>query len=132
MPHPSQHASPAELSVLKLLWARPELRIAEIAGELYPGGGASEYSTVQKLLERLEQKGLVARSRTTRAHTFRALVERPDFLRRRLRDLADLLCEGSHVPLLTQLVRSRALSSEERSELRQLLDESESGEEEMR
>jgi len=117
--------SPSELAVLQTLWERGESRIGELAHQLYPGGGAAHYSTVQRLLDRLEEKGFVARDRSGRAHVFRASVQRPDFLSRRLRELSERLCAGSHLPLLSQLVRSKALSAGERAELRRLLDETE-------
>ena len=40
-----------ELAVLQLLWQRGALSRRQIADALYPGSGASQYTTVQKLLE---------------------------------------------------------------------------------
>lgn len=113
----------AELSVLEVLWDEGPRPIRALSERLYPGGGPSEYATVQKLLERLETKGLVARDREARAHVFRAAQEPVAFVGKRLRDLADRLCGGSLAPLLTHLVRSESLSAAERRELRALLDE---------
>jgi predicted transcriptional regulator len=64
-------------------------------------------ASVQKLLERLEAKGCVSRDRRERAHRFGALVSREDFLRHRLKGLADRLCDGAIVPLVTTLLRSK-------------------------
>jgi len=114
----------AELGVLDLLWRRGDLSIREIAGELYPRGGTSEYATVQKLLERLEAKGCVARDKSGFAHLFRARVERSDVIDRELADVADKLCEGSLTPLLLHLVSKQKLKKAEREKLRRLLEES--------
>jgi predicted transcriptional regulator len=81
-------------------------------------------ASVQKLLERLEAKGYVSRDRRERAHRFRALISREDFLRLRLQGLADRLCDGSIVPLVTTLLRSKEKLSEKNGEqLRRLIDE---------
>lgn len=118
----------AELAVLKVLWNREPATIREIAGQLYPGGGASEYATVQKLLERLEKRGLVARHREGRAHTFTALATRQDLIRQKLQEAADKLCGGSLTPLLTQLADAEGLSSRDVHALRELVDRLDRGE----
>jgi predicted transcriptional regulator len=113
----------AELAVLKVLWDRERATIRELTDELYPGGGTSHYATVQKLLERLQERGAVARRRDGRVNVYTATRSREDVIRNRLRDAADQLCEGSMTPLLTQLVRTRALSAEEIADLRRLVDD---------
>jgi predicted transcriptional regulator len=78
---------------------------------------------VQKLLDRLENKGCVRRERTAAAHTFTAAIRREDLIGRRLQDMAEKLCGGSLTPLLTHLVRTRRLTARERQELRDLIEE---------
>ncbi len=113
----------AELAVLERLWETGPATIRQLTDALYPGGGESHYATVQKLLERLEAKGCVTRDRRSWAHTFRASLDRDALIGRRLRAVADRLCGGSLTPLLTNLIRSRRLSSRERREIRALVDE---------
>ena len=120
---PAPKVTDAELAILDVLWRRGEATIRQIAGELYPGGAASEYATVQKLLERLEAKGCVLRDRSSFAHLFRAQVERGDLIDQRLAEVAEKLCEGSLTPLLLHLAGSRRLSKKEREALRKLLEE---------
>jgi len=114
----------AELAVLEALWKEGDLSIRQIADRIYPGGGTSEYATVQKLLERLEAKGCVARDRRSFAHTFRAQIERADVIDQQLGEVAEKLCEGSLTPLLLHLVEKQKLSREDREMLRRLLEES--------
>lgn len=121
MQQPRSSVTDAELGVLKVLWGRGAATIREITDELYPGGVASAYSTVQKLLERLQGKSCVERESSGRVHIFRAVVERDDLIRHRLRETADKLCEGSLTPLLTQLVNSKKLTDGELDELRRLV-----------
>jgi predicted transcriptional regulator len=112
----------AELDVLRALWDVGPATIRALTDRLYPNGGTSEYATVQKLLERLEGKGHVARRTEGRQNVFRATVRREELVARRLRDTADQLCDGSLTPLITQLVSGGRLSREELLELRRVVE----------
>jgi predicted transcriptional regulator len=118
-----QDVTEAELAILQALWDDGPATIRRLTDALYPGGGAAQYGTVQKLLDRLESKGCVRRNRSAAAHTFAATVDREEIIGRRLRDVAEKLCGGSLTPLLTHLVRARNLSAREREELRALIEE---------
>ena len=113
----------AELAVLQALWDDGPATIRHLTDTLYPGGGAAQYATVQKLLDRLELKGCVKRYRAGAAHSFAAAIGRDELIGRRLRDMAEKLCGGSLTPLLTHLVRARRLTVRERDDLRALIDE---------
>ena len=124
MPRPTQDVTDAELAVLEALWSNTPSTIRALAERLYAGGGgATEYATVQKLLERLENKGYVKRERNASPQQFSAAVRREDLLGRRLRTLAEKLCGGSLSPILTHLVSSEKLTPDEIASLRKLLDE---------
>ena len=113
----------AELAVLQALWERGSATIRQLTDMLYPEGNEAHYATVQKLLERLEGKGHVRRDRSAHAHRFTALIDRDTLVGQRLRTMAEKLCGGMMAPLLTHLVRAEALSSQERQELRDLIDQ---------
>jgi BlaI family penicillinase repressor len=115
-------ATDAELAILKLLWENEPLSAREIREQLYPRGTQSDHATVQKLLQRLEQKKLVARDRRSFAHSFRATVTREELAGAQLEALASKLTDGSLVPFILHAVSARPLSPEERSEIRSLLD----------
>ena len=112
----------AELDVLRALWDVGPATIRALTDRLYPSGGTSEYATVQKLLERLEGKGHVARTAEGRQNVYHATVEREELVARRLRETAEELCDGSLTPLITQLVSAGKLSREELRELRRVVD----------
>ena len=118
----SQDVTDAELDVLRALWDHGPATIRDLTDRLYPGGGTSEYATVQKLLERLEDKAHVAHRSEGRHNVYRARVQREDLVARRLRDTAQKLCDGSLTPLLTHLVSAGRLSRDELHELRRLVD----------
>jgi predicted transcriptional regulator len=116
-----------ELSVLQALWDMQSASVREITERLYSKGTPSLIATVQKLLERLEGKKYVQRSRKTWPHQFSAAVERDVLIAQQLRTTADKLCQGEMHPLLTSLVKTRGLSHEDRKSLRGLLDELDRG-----
>ncbi len=118
-----QDVTEAELAVLQLLWDDGPGPVRPLAEKLYPGGGNSAYATVQKLLERLELKGYVSRKRQDGVQKYESLVDKEGLIGRRLRAVAEQLCDGSLTPLLTHLVRNQSLSAKERKELRGLLDD---------
>jgi predicted transcriptional regulator len=112
----------AELAVLQQLWARGPSSRRQLAEVLYPPGGTAAYTTVQKLLERLGTKGYVTLQPGPGPRTFAAAVSRDELIGRRLRDMADELCDGSLTPLLSNLIRARPLTPRQVRELRDLLD----------
>jgi len=116
----SNNVTDAELSVLQVLWSMGLATIREIRDQLYPNGDTSEYATVQKLLERLEAKKFVRRSRDSIPHTFVPRVDRDELVGRRLADLADTLCEGSLAPIISHLVRLPHLNKRDRQHLQEL------------
>ena len=50
-------------------------------------------------------------------------MDRDELIGRRLRSLAEMLCEGSLTPLLTHLARAKDLTDEDRLALRAIVDE---------
>jgi predicted transcriptional regulator len=118
-----QDVTDRELEILQLLWDQGPSTIRQITDVVYPQGDTAQYATVQKLLERLEEKGFVRRKKSAPANIYSATIGRADLIGRRLQDMAEKLCGGSLTPLLTHLVRQRRLSATERQELRDLIDQ---------
>lgn len=120
---PQDVVTEAELAVMEALWADGgPLTIRRLAELLYADSGTTYYATVQKLLERLEEKDCVRRDRRETPHTFAAAVTRSELIGRRLQAVARQLCGGSLTPLLTHLVQARSLTPRERRDLRDLID----------
>ncbi len=114
--------SEGELAAMRVLWKRGPASTRQITGVIHPRGGQAQYATVQKQLERLEAKGFVHRDRTLFVHVFSAAVSREELVGRRVRAVIDDLCEGSLVPLLTQLAQTDDLSDAERKALREIVE----------
>jgi predicted transcriptional regulator len=112
----------AELAVLQALWEQGPATIRQLTDRLYPGGRASDFATVQKLLERLEGKRCARRERQAGGLRFEATVDREELMGRWLRAMAEKLCHGSLMPLLTYLVQGPSLTAQERRALRALVE----------
>ena len=121
---PLPYVTSAELAVLEELWRRGEATIRDLRDALYPQGGGSKFATVQKLLARLVAKGLVSRRKEEPNWIFQPRIGRDDLIGGELRRVADRLGGKSMTPLLTYLVETGELTSNERDHLRRLLDES--------
>ena len=99
------NVSDAELAVLQVLWEGQPATIRQITEAVYPSATDAKYATVQKLLERLEEKGHVIRDRSQHAHLFSARTSRDTLVGRRLRAMAEELTGGLMSPLLLHLAR---------------------------
>jgi BlaI family transcriptional regulator, penicillinase repressor len=113
----AEDVTDTELAILQVLWERGEATRRQIADVLYPGGGEAHYATVQNLLGRLERKRFVRHTRREGVLAFKPTVDRDELIRRRLRGVAEKLCDGAVGPLVMNLVRSQPLSAVEVEQL---------------
>ena len=123
MVRPPSDVTEAELEIMRILWELEDGTTREVVDLLYDTPSRSNYQTVKKLMSRLETKKLVGRKKSGTAHTFRPLVQRSDLIERRLSQVADSLCDGSSLPLLTCLLQGKGLSTKERKRLKELFEE---------
>ena len=112
----------AELAVMELLWQSDRLTARHIREQLYPGKDKAQHGTVQRLLQRLEDKGFVERDRELAVHLFSARIGRETYAGNQLESLADKLTGGSLAPLITHLMEQKKISHAELKRLRQILD----------
>ena len=123
------HLANAELAVMEVLWDEGRLTARDIRERLYPDASKAQHGTVQRLLQRLEDKGLVARDRTLPVHLFEAAVSRTAYAGGQLESLVEKLTGGSLAPLITHLVEENRLSETDLQRLRSILEESGSDQE---
>jgi len=112
----------AELAVMNLLWQNDRLTARQIREQLYPDTTKAQHGTVQRLLQRLEDKGYVERDCSLFVHLFSAAISRQTYAGQQLESLADKLTEGSFAPLITHLVEEKKISRDEINRIRAILD----------
>lgn len=113
----------AELAVMDLLWRQDALTAREIQEQLYSDANRAQHGTVQRLLQRLEDKGYVERDREQAVHVFVATITRQGYAGGQLESLADKLTAGSIAPLITHLIEERKISRDDIERIRSILDE---------
>ena len=115
----------AELAVMNLLWQSEKMTARQVREQLYPDASKAQHGTVQRLLQRLEDKGYVQRDRSLSVHLFSAAMSRQTYAGRQLEVLASKLTAGSFAPLITHLVAEKKISRDEIDRIRKILDEQE-------
>jgi predicted transcriptional regulator len=104
-----------EWQCLKLLWEHGEASVRRLHEDL---DGSPSYSTVRKIVERLEDKGAVERVRREgKAWVYRPAVSRVRMVRREVRRFLQSVFDGSAAPLVAELADMDALSMEDLREL---------------
>lgn len=120
----SQSLANAELAIMDLLWQNGDPMTArDIREQLYPDETRAQHGTVQRLLQRLEEKGFVQRDRSIAIHFFSAAISRETYAGRQLESLAEKLTSGSFAPLITHLVEHKKISRAEVDRIRAILDQ---------
>jgi predicted transcriptional regulator len=112
----------AELEVLKVLWTLKQGCVRDVLEELHRGGRNVAYTTVQTMLTRLEQKGVVASDRSGPAFVYKPRVSQHRFRQARVKSLMDQLFDGAAGPLVLQLLQTQKLRPDEVHELQKLID----------
>lgn len=104
-----------ELQCLRKLWARGEATVGDIHRDLTD---PPSYSTVRKIVERLEQKGAVKRlHKRGRAWVYGATIPKPAMLRKEIRRFLEVAFDGAAAPMLAQLADMKELSLEDIREI---------------
>ncbi len=120
----------AQLEVLEALWQIGKGTVRDVLTQLQWFGRDWSYATVSTLLQRLEQKGLVASDRSGFAFVYRAAISRPTVVDRRLQHLIEKVYHGEPGLLVVHLLKSHKLSREHRHEVQQILQQLVEGHEE--
>jgi BlaI family penicillinase repressor len=108
-----------ELQGLRLLWARSEASVADLQGDI---PDAPSYSTIRKIVERLEQKGAIERVRVDdKAVIYRAAVPRAVVVRHEIRRFLDVMFDGAAGPLVAHLADMDAVSLDDLKNLERQL-----------
>jgi predicted transcriptional regulator len=117
----------AELAIMETLWDEGPLTARHLRERLYPDAEKAQHGTVQRLLQRLEDKGFVLRDQRLPVHFFRAAVGREEYASRQLESIARRLTGGSIAPLVTHLLEQQRLTPQDIEQLRRILDEDADG-----
>ncbi|KAA3609544.1 MAG: BlaI/MecI/CopY family transcriptional regulator [Planctomycetota bacterium] len=128
--NPIKQPTPAEWSILKVLWERGDSTVRQVHEELQKSrkiGG----TTVLKLMQIMTEKGLIEKARDRRPQRFRAKLSRERSQKQFLLESLDRVFAGSAGKLVLHALSLEKASPEELHQIRELLDrleDAESGE----
>jgi predicted transcriptional regulator len=115
-----------ERLVMEEIWGQGEATVRSVRDALNAGTGQPEraYTTVLTILQRLDAKGLVVRSRDGKTDVYRAVLPREEYLGARAdAEVSELLEQYGELALVQFARRMAALDPERRAALRQLAGE---------
>jgi predicted transcriptional regulator len=121
---PPSKPTPSEHKILRVLWERGPSTVRQVLQACGPKTG---YTTALKLLQIMNEKGLVSRDETQRPQVYRAVKSEEQTQKQIVRGLLDSVFRGSAKTLVMQALSSEKASAADLSEIRQLLDKLEEG-----
>ncbi len=109
-----------ELEILRVIWSKGLASVREVHEELSKTKDVG-YTTTLKLMQIMNEKGLVKRDKSSRAHFYTAAVSQEKTQKHLLGKLIDGLFGGSSAKLVIQALGSYKASDAEIEEIQQLL-----------
>lgn len=111
-----------ELKLMQVIWRQGESTVADVQAAL---DDEPAYTTVQTVLNILERKGKLKRTRQGRAFVYRAAVTEESASSGALRDLIERVFGGSTEDLVMSLIRSKQIDAKKLAKLSKKLAERE-------
>jgi predicted transcriptional regulator len=124
--HEKKRPTDAELAILTVVWELGECTVRDVHRVLSETRETG-HTTVLKLMQIMTEKGLLRRDEGVRPQVYRAARTEGHTQRQLLADLADRAFSGSPGALVLQALSSKKTTSEERRQIRALLDRLERG-----
>ena len=116
----------SELSILRVLWRLGSSTVRRVQEELNQNQ-TTGYTTVLKLLQIMNEKGLVNRDERERTHIYEAAVPEEETKQQLVKDLLKRAFGGSAQQLVLHALSAKKASRKELAQIRRLLDEMEGG-----
>jgi BlaI family penicillinase repressor len=119
-----QMVTDRELEILKVLWTRGQASVREVQEDLNKSAGPVAYSTVQTLLNIMEdKKGLVRHVVEGRTFIYAPKKSSDRTIRELTKRFVDRVFDGAIDRMMVALIDSRSNSAEEFDRLRAMIDE---------
>lgn len=116
-----------ELEILQILWEKGPVAVKDVHEAM---GGESEngYTTILKLLQIMNEKGLTTRQKSGKLHLYEAVVSREHTRQFMLDKMIHTVFQGSAAQLVMSALGNKKSSREELSEIKRYLEKLEGGE----
>lgn len=111
----------SELEILQVLWAKGIASVREVHEELSKSKDAG-YTTTLKLMQIMNEKGLVKRDDSVKTHIYQPAVSREKTQKHLLGKMINTLFGGSTTQLVMQALGNHKASAEELAEIQKMID----------
>lgn len=111
----------SELEILQILWQKGLATVREVHEELSSIKNAG-YTTTLKLMQIMNEKGLVKRDDSIKSHVYQAAVNKEKTQKHLLEKMIDGLFGGSSTQLVIQALGNHKTSKEELDKIQDLID----------
>ena len=111
----------SELEILQVLWSKGLATVREVHEELASIKDAG-YTTTLKLMQIMNEKGLVKRDDSMRTHIYQAAVNKENTQKHLLGKMIDSLFGGSSTQLVIQALGGHKATVEELEKIQAMLD----------
>jgi len=112
--------TPAEADILGVLWRLGPATVREVHDALEKD---CDYNTTLAQMRLMTEKGLLLRSERFRSHVYEPAAPKSEMQKRIAGDLLKRVFGGSTKGLIVSALGARPTTSEERAEIRRMLDE---------
>lgn len=110
-----------ELEILQILWQRGKSSVRDVHEELNKSSSVG-YTSVQKIMQIMFEKGLVTRDETTQTHIYEAASNAEDTQDEVVTDLLDRVFGGSAMNLVARALSARPVSKKELGKIKKLIE----------
>ena len=118
------HPTASELSILDVLWEKERATVREVFEEL-GRRKKTTYTTVLKLMQIMQEKGLVERDESERAHVYRPAQSQLRTRQSLVGNLLERAFRGSALSLVQHVLETKPATKEELAAIRIMIDEAE-------
>jgi BlaI family transcriptional regulator, penicillinase repressor len=122
MPPKSNQPSNLELQVLSVLWESGASTVRDVLAAL-PDGKARAYTTVLTVMQNMEKKGLLTRSRQGSAHVYAPAESQRQTLKPMMQTLLRNVFGGRVSTVMQHLLEETDVTDAELTEIRRLIDQ---------
>lgn len=114
----------AELEILDILWERKKATVRDVFEEIGKRK-ATTYTTVLKTMQIMQEKGLVLRDETEKAHVYRSKHSQLHTRTKLVGTLLEKAFRGSALSLVQHVLETKSTSKDELAAIRRMIDEAE-------
>ena len=116
--------TPAELEILDILWERKKATVREVFDDM-SRRKSTTYTTVLKLMQIMQTKGLVVRDEAEKAHIYRPKHSQKQTRQKLVGNLLEKAFRGSALSLVQHVLESKPATTEELAAIKKLISEAE-------